>query len=67
MEGFNRLPKDLKRLTRGMNNFDYNRNRILWATRINPPIRSIPKTKEQIHSYKLSKSTESRRPKKYKK
>ena len=66
MEGFNRIPKDLKRSSRGMKNFNYTRNRILWATRINPPIRSIPKTKEQIHSYSLSKRTLLRRPKKYK-
>lgn len=67
MEGFNRIPKDLKRASRGMKNFDYTRNRILWATRINPPIKSIPKTKEQIHSYSLSKKTMLRRAKQYKK
>lgn len=66
MEGFNRLPKDLKRSSRGMKNFDFNRNRILWATRINPPIRSIPKTIKQIHSYKLNERTSQRRPKQYK-
>lgn len=53
MESFNRKPKDYKRNTRGFSNFDYTRNRILWATRKNPPIRAIPKSYEQIHSYKL--------------
>lgn len=66
IESFNRLPKDLKRTSRGVKNFDYNRNRILWSTRINPPIRSIPKSKEQIHSYKLNKKTARRRSKQYK-
>lgn len=67
MESFNRKPKDLKRLTRGMKNFEYNRNRILWATRENAPIRIIPKTTEQIHSHRLNKATAHRRPKKYNK
>ena len=51
MEGFNRKPKDLKRNSRGLSNFDYTRNRILWSTRKNPPIRIIPKPKEQIHNF----------------
>ena len=33
MEGFNRKPKDLKRNSRGLSNFYYTRNRILWSTR----------------------------------
>lgn len=52
MESFNRKPKDYKRNSRGSSNFDYTRNRILWATRKNTAIRGIPKTNEQIHSYK---------------
>ena len=32
MEGFNRKPKDLKRNSRGLSNFDYTRNRTLWST-----------------------------------
>ena len=55
MESFNRKPKDLKRQCRGLSNFDYTRNRILWATRINPPILGIPKTYQQIHSYRGKK------------
>ena len=51
MEGFNRKPKDLKRNSRGLSNYDYTRNRILWSTRKNPPIRIIPKPEEQIHSF----------------
>ena len=55
IEGFNRLPKDYKRSTRGIANFDYARNRILWATRKNPSILSTPKTLAQIHSYHKKK------------
>ena len=51
MEGFNRKPKDLKRNSRGLSNFDYTRNRILWSTRKRPSILAAPKTSKQIHSY----------------
>lgn len=67
MESFNRKPKDFKRSTRGSSNFDYTRNRILWATRNNSAIRALPKSKEEIHSYHLRKSTASKRSKHYKK
>ena len=49
MEGFNRKPKDYKRNSRGISNFYYTRNRILWATRLNPTILAIPKTKKSIY------------------
>ena len=52
MEGFNRKPKDLKRNSRGLSNFDFTRNSILWSTRKNPSILGTPKSKNQIHSYK---------------
>lgn len=55
MESMNRKPKDYRRITRGSSQFDYTRNRILWATRINPPILGIPKSYEMIHSYKGKK------------
>ncbi len=51
MESFNRKPKDYKRNARGFSNFDYTRNRILWATRSCVSIRGIPKTRKQIHKY----------------
>ena len=57
MESFNRKPKDFKRNCRGFSNFDYTRNRILWATRINPPILAVPKSLKEIHSYKLDRKT----------
>ena len=43
MEGFNRKPKDMKRLARGFSNFDYVRNRILWASRKDAAILAVPK------------------------
>lgn len=55
MESFNRKPKDFKRNSRGFFNFDYTRNRILWATRENPPYLGIPKTREQVHAYRGKK------------
>lgn len=67
MESFNRKPKDYKRNARGASNFDYTRNRILWAERKNPSILGIPKSAEEIHSYSLKERTKKKRPKTYKK
>ena len=55
MESFNRKPKDYKRVSRGFSNFDYTRNRILWATRKERPYLGRPKTKDQVHSYRGKK------------
>lgn len=38
IEQFNTKPKSLKRVSRGIRNFEYARNRILWATRSNDKI-----------------------------
>ena len=43
MESFNNIPKDYKYISNGVSNFEYTRNRILWATRRNPSILGIPK------------------------
>lgn len=51
MESFNRKPKDSKRLSRGYSNFDFARNRIIFACRTNPVIRAVPKSDLEIHSY----------------
>lgn len=48
MEGFNRKPKDMKRLSRGFTNFEYVRNRILWASRKNAAILAVPKEKTHL-------------------
>ena len=44
MESFNNSPKDYKHISNGVSNFEYTRNRILWATRRNPSILGVPKT-----------------------
>ena len=43
MESFNNSPKDYKHISNGVSNFEYTRNRILWATRRNPSILGVPK------------------------
>lgn len=55
MESFNRKPKDLKRESRGFSDFNYTRNRILWATRGNPSVRGIPKSNNEIKKNKEKK------------
>ena len=42
------LSPDYKRNARGFSDFDYTRNRILWATRENPSVKGIPRSKEEI-------------------
>ena len=51
IEGFNRAPKDLKRNSRGFSNFEYTRNRLLWAFRKDEPVLGIPKTKDSVYKY----------------
>lgn len=51
MEGFNRKPKDLKRNSRGFDNFEYTRNRILWAERKDAHILAVPKDEKEVHTY----------------
>lgn len=51
MEGFNRKPKDMKRLSRGVDNFEYTRNRILWSERKDAHILAIPKQEKDVHTY----------------
>ena len=50
MEGFNRKPKDLKRQSRGVNNFAYTRNRILWSIRKNAHVLAVPKKEADVHT-----------------
>ena len=44
MEGYNRTPKDFKRNSRGLSNFEYARSRLIWANRKNESILAIPKS-----------------------
>ena len=50
MEGFNRKPKDLKRTSRGFDNFEYTRNRILWSERSNAHVLAVPKKLEEVQT-----------------
>lgn len=52
MEGYNRTPKDFKRNSRGLSNFEYARSRLIWANRSNEPILSTPKSKQEVYKYK---------------
>jgi len=56
MEGFNRKPKDMKRLGRGYFNFDFIRNRILWSAREDAHILGSPiPVKEIKEKYRTGK------------
>ena len=50
MEGFNILPKDLKRQSRGVSKFEHTCNRILWATREQKSILAVPRSSEDVHT-----------------
>lgn len=43
MESFNRKPKDLKRLARGVENFEYYKQRILFSERAEKVFLANPK------------------------
>lgn len=48
MEGFNNIPKDIKRISNGLSNFDYVRNRILWCTRKHVSMLGVPKAYSDV-------------------
>ena len=50
MEGFNNLPKDLKRKSRGVSNFEYTRSRILWVARTKTSMPAVSRTREEVHT-----------------
>jgi hypothetical protein len=50
LESFMNVPKDYKRQSNGVRNFEYTRNRILWATRKNPAMRAVPLPREDVHT-----------------
>lgn len=52
MEGYNRTPKDFKRNSRGLSNFEYARSRLIWSNRKNEPVLSIPKSKQEVYKFK---------------
>ena len=48
---FNVLPKNLKRQSRGVSNFEYTCNRILWATREQTSMLAVPRIREDVHTF----------------
>ena len=52
MESWNNIPKDYKRSSNGVTDFDYTRNRILWATRTNAHPRAVPAARIKFESSK---------------
>ncbi len=50
LESYNNHPKDLKRQSNGVKNFQYTRNRLLWANRKNPAIKAVPYTRSEVHT-----------------
>ena len=50
MECNNNVFKDLKRQSKGVTNFDYTRNRILWATRKDPAFLAVPKSLKEVRT-----------------
>ena len=51
MEGFNRKPKDMKRLARGFSSFPFVRNRILWSSRKDTALLAVPKPLEEVQRH----------------
>ena len=50
MECNNNVFKNYKRQSKGVENFPYTRNRVLWATRTNPAMRAVPKDPAEVKS-----------------
>ncbi|MCI5773071.1 MAG: transposase [Erysipelotrichaceae bacterium] len=49
MESFNNIPTALRRQSHGISNFEFARNRILWAIRDDAPINVVPLSNSKIH------------------
>ncbi|MCI5773157.1 MAG: hypothetical protein MR210_01210 [Erysipelotrichaceae bacterium] len=48
-ESFNNIPTALRRQSPGISNFEFARNRILWAIRNDAPINVVPLSNSKIH------------------
>lgn len=55
IESLNRIPKDMKRHARGFKNFEFFRNRFLFAKRVNAGILGKPKALDQVRFYRRAK------------
>lgn len=49
LESFNNFPSALRAQSHGISNFQFNRNRILWALRDDAPMRLVPRPDKEIH------------------
>lgn len=50
LESFNNIPSALRSNSHGIDNFRFNRNRILWSVRQNASILGVPKTVNEVHT-----------------
>jgi transposase len=57
LESFNNIPSGLRSQSHGVKNFQYMRNRILWAVRANASIKAVPYTIKQIQTEGRKRST----------
>lgn len=49
MESFNNIPSRLCSDSKGLSNFEFSRNKILWGTRNDAAILAAPKSLKEIH------------------
>ncbi|MBM6930391.1 transposase [[Clostridium] spiroforme] len=52
MEEYNRTPKDFKRNSRRLTNFEYARSRLIWTKRKNEAVLTTPKSKKKVYKFK---------------
>ena len=57
LESFNNIPSGLRSQSHGVQNFQYTRNRILWAVRDDASIKAVPYTIKQIQTEGRKRST----------
>ncbi len=50
LESFNNIPSHYRSQSKGIKNFIFTRNRILWSVRKVTPIKAKPFTKEEVHN-----------------
>ncbi len=50
LESFNNIPSALRTSSHGIDNFRFNRNRILWYLRDDAAILGNPKSKSEVHT-----------------
>ncbi len=51
MESFNNIPSSFRTQSHGLSDFEFVRNRILWAMRDDAAILAVPKSAAEVHNY----------------